>query len=80
MQHPGADLGLARVDSRGTDLHQHLVGRRNWARHVAHLQDVDTAVLIELHRLGHSHHSRCYRHGSAGIGGLTPAQPKRPEM
>ncbi|SKX38902.1 Uncharacterised protein [Mycobacteroides abscessus subsp. massiliense] len=54
VQHPGTDLRLTGVDSRGTHLHKHVRGSGYWTRHLTHLQDIDVAVLVELHCLSHA--------------------------
>src|SRR5882672_10357864 len=48
-----ADRRLTDVDAGGPDLDQNLTGSRNRAGHVAHLEDVDAAVRIELDCFGH---------------------------
>ena len=52
---PLADHRLARIDAGRPDLDQNLTGFRNRAGHIAHLEDVDAAVRIELHCFRHEH-------------------------
>jgi hypothetical protein len=51
-----ANCRLTRIDAGRPDLDQNLTGFRNRAGHVAHLEDVDAAVRIELHRFRHERH------------------------
>ena len=50
------DDRLTRVDSGRLDLDQNLAGLRNRAGYLAHLEDVDAAVRVELHCFGHERH------------------------
>ena len=48
-----ANRRLTDIDAGCPDLDQNLTGSRNRAGHVAHLEDVDAAVRIELHCFSH---------------------------
>jgi hypothetical protein len=48
---------LTDIDAGCPDLDQNLIGCRNSAGHVAHLEDVDAAVRIELHCSTHERYS-----------------------
>ena len=47
------DHRLTRIDAGCPDLDQNLTGSRNRAGHIAHLEDVDAPVRIELHCFSH---------------------------
>jgi hypothetical protein len=51
-------LPLAGIDAGGADRHEHLVGPGLRTRHVAHLEDLDAAVVVESDCLGHDPSSR----------------------
>ena len=51
------DHRLTRIDAGCPDLDQNLTGFRNRAGHVAHLEDVDVTVRIELHCSRHERYS-----------------------
>ena len=81
------------IDACCPDLDQNLTGSRNRAGHVAHLEDVDAAVRIELHCFGHErissirlvdqvmlHSERSTLFGRPGAsqpGAMAPQQPSR---
>ena len=50
------DHRLTRIDASRSDLNENLTGFRNRPGHVAHLEDVDAAVRIELHCFWHDRH------------------------
>src|SRR5712675_2249292 len=57
VQRAAPDHSLTRIDSRCPDLDQNLTGSWNGARHVAHLENVDATIRIELHCFRHEAHS-----------------------
>jgi hypothetical protein len=57
VQRATPDHRLTRIDASCLDLNQGLAGCRNGAGHVAHLEDFDATVRIELHRFRHEERS-----------------------
>jgi hypothetical protein len=53
VQRAAPEHRLTDVDPGRPDLDQNLAGSRNRAGHVAHLEDVDASVEVELHCSGH---------------------------
>jgi hypothetical protein len=49
---------LAGVDTSGLHLDEHLAAGRNRAGYVAHLENVDVSVLVELNGFGHESYDR----------------------
>jgi hypothetical protein len=75
MQEALPDHRLTGVDPGRFDCDEDLTGRRNGTRDVTYLEDVDPAVLIELHCLAHESYDRQGRREIPEW-----PQPKRPEM